>query len=96
MLHFFNTITQFDNINFLIFLFVTVILYYIFRRSITFLLIASIFFYITFSYVYAIIILILCLLTYGLGLFLAKEKKKKKSILVLSLVSIVGTLAYFR
>lgn len=96
MLQFLSTITQFDNVNFLIFLFLTVVLYYVFRRSILFLLFASVFFYITFSYIYAIIILLLCLLTWGLGIVLAKESKKKKSVLIFSVISIVGILAYFR
>lgn len=89
-----STITQFSTLSYLIFLLITVLLYYIFKKSFYFLLVASILFYATFSVKYCLLIILLCLFNYGAGLLLAKYKSKK--ILLASILVNIGVLGYFR
>ena len=91
---FLQTITSFSNISYLTFLLLTIILFYVFNRSVLFLLLASIFFYATFSIEYCLLLLILCLINYITGAVLAEHRNK--IILILGIALNIGVLIVFR
>lgn len=90
----------FNSHQFLIFFPIVVILYYIVPKKIKplWLLIASYYFYMSWSPKYAILILASTLITYISGLLInrAKEKSIKKWIVALSFISNLGILIFFK
>ena len=90
----FDTITQFANFGYLIFLLTTVIFYYFFQRSFYVLLFSSIIFYASFSFQYCFLFLLICLINYLFGILI--EKYRKTSIFVFAIVCNILVLIYFR
>lgn len=89
-----HDITLFSNVSYLTFLCIVVPVYYLLKRSLVFLTLASIFFYATFSIQYCLLFFALCLINYALGRVLSKFPKK--SILFLGVILSLSPLIIFR
>ena len=98
----------FNSVDFLLFLPVTILIYYILPGKVRYiwLLLASYYFYMNWNPQYAILILLSTLITYGCGLFLDginssdkgdKEKERlRKACLAASFIINLGVLIYFK
>jgi len=98
----------FNSINFIIFLPIVLVIYYIIPTKFKklWLLLASYFFYMCWNAKYAVLILTSTIVTYFCGIFIEKIKqmdlsdedktKRKKLVLVLSLIINLGILGYFK
>lgn len=98
---------SFASLNYVVFLAVVVILYFVLPHRIRWiwLLAASVFFYVTYDPLCLAVLAAVILITYGAGLLLERQnknadeekaKKNKKLILVLSLIISIGVLAFFK
>jgi D-alanyl-lipoteichoic acid acyltransferase DltB (MBOAT superfamily) len=88
----------FNSLSYLIFLPVTVILYWLlpFKLRIPLLIIASYVFYMSWKPIYGLLLLALTVINFGFGLAIHKSESRKRMFLVLALVANLATLAYFK
>ncbi len=88
----------FNSLTYLIFLPVTVALYWLipFKLRTPLLIVASYVFYMSWKPIYGLLLLALTVINYLFGLAIHKYESKKKSILVGALVANLGMLAYFK
>jgi alginate O-acetyltransferase complex protein AlgI len=89
----------FNSLQFVFFFIVVSILYFSLRQRgrVWLLLLASCYFYMAFKPVYILILLVTILIDYFAGIWIEKsEGKKRKWLLVLSLITNVGFLAFFK
>lgn len=89
----------FDSLQFILFYIVVTLLYFSIRHRgrIWLLLLASCYFYIVFKPVYIFILLVTIIVDYFAGIWIAQaEGNKRKWLLVLSLITNIGFLAYFK
>ncbi len=89
----------FNSLQFVLFYIVVTILYFQLRHRgrIWLLLLASSYFYLVFKPIYILILLVTIVVDYFAGIWIAKtEGKKRKWLLILSLISNIGFLAFFK
>lgn len=88
------TITNFSSISYLIFLAAIIVLYYATRKSFITLLIASVFFYASFSWRYCLLAILLFSVIFLVGHLLARYRNKW--ILTIGIIICLSVLGYFR
>ena len=89
----------FDNLQFFFFFIVVSVLYYQLRHKarVWMLLIASCYFYMVFKPVYILILFVTIIVDYYAGILIAQaEGKKRRNLLIISLITNIGFLAYFK
>lgn len=89
----------FNSLQFVFFFIVVTILYFALRQRgrVWLLLLASCYFYMAFKPVYILILLVTILIDYFAGIWIEKsEGKKRKWLLILSLITNIGFLAFFK
>lgn len=89
----------FNSLQFVFFYIVVTILYFSLRHRgrVWLLLLASSYFYLVFKPVYILILLVTIIVDYFAGIWISQsEGKKRKSLLILSLITNVGFLAFFK
>lgn len=89
----------FDNLQFFFFFIVVSVLYYQLRHKarVWMLLIASCYFYMVFKPVYILILFITIIVDYYAGILIAQaDGKKRRNLLIISLITNIGFLAYFK
>ncbi|MDP1813903.1 MAG: MBOAT family O-acyltransferase [Leadbetterella sp.] len=89
----------FNSLQFVFFYLVVTILYFSLRHRgrVWLLLLASSYFYLVFKPVYILILLVTIIVDYFAGIWISQsEGKKRKSLLILSLITNVGFLAFFK
>ena len=89
----------FDNLQFFFFFIVVSVLYYQLRHQarVWMLLLASCYFYMVFKPIYILILLVTILVDYYAGILIAQaEGNKRRNLLIISLITNIGFLAYFK
>lgn len=89
----------FNSLQFVFFYIVVTILYFSLRHRgrVWLLLLASSYFYLVFKPVYILILLVTIIVDYFAGIWISQaEGKKRKSLLILSLITNIGFLAFFK
>lgn len=88
----------FNSLQYLIFLPVTVILYWLlpFKLRTPLLIVASYIFYMSWKPIYGLLLLALTALNFGFGLAIHKVQSRKRLMLIMALVANLGVLAYFK
>ena len=89
----------FDSLQFILFYIVVTLLYFSIRHRgrVYLLLLASCYFYVVFKPVYILILLVTIIVDYYAGIWIAQsEGKKRKWLLILSLITNIGFLAFFK
>lgn len=88
----------FNSLSYLIFLPITVILYWLlpFKYRTPLLLVASYIFYMSWKPIFGLLLLAMTVVNYGFGLAIHKFESKKKAFLIGALIANLGLLAYFK